>query len=197
MQDKIFIQYSGVVFLFYQCTLSDYFCFQIVVSAVRWDKTFSSNRSGLEPLSAINFSWFIGWHLSEILIVPIAQWVGQRGSEAVGTGTNPSFYLHFSTLLLQQKIVISPSPIMRENFRYQNFFWNTEGFSYEIFRYCETKYSTEKRDTFPSPSDPWNFSITEFFWNTEGFSYEIFRDYETKKFRRKNVISPLMYENFC
>ena len=30
-------------------------------------------------------------------MVPMAQWVGQQGFEAVGTGSNPSLYLRFLT----------------------------------------------------------------------------------------------------
>ena len=33
--------------------------------------------------------------MSEIPIVPIAQWVEQQGSEALGTGSDPNPYLQF------------------------------------------------------------------------------------------------------
>ena len=55
---------------------------------------FWAGRSGFESLSHQLFSWF-HWHLSEIPMVPMAQWVGQQGFEAVDTGSNPSLHLHF------------------------------------------------------------------------------------------------------
>ena len=48
--------------------------------------------------------------MSEIPIVPMAQWVGQQGSEALSTGSNLSLYLHFSALLIRREIVTPPSP---------------------------------------------------------------------------------------
>ena len=41
----------------------------------------------------------------------MAQWIGQRGSEAVRLGSNLSLYLHFLTVLIRRKIVI-PSPLL-------------------------------------------------------------------------------------
>ena len=38
----------------------------------------------------------------------MTQWVGQQGAEASATGSNPSFYLQFLTLLIRLKIVIPP-----------------------------------------------------------------------------------------
>ena len=55
---------------------------------------FWASRSGFESLSHELFSWF-HWLLSEIPMVPMAQWVGQQGFEAVDTGSNPSLHLHF------------------------------------------------------------------------------------------------------
>ena len=46
--------------------------------------------SGFESLSGYKFLWS-HWHLSEFQIVPKAQWVGQQGSGAWGTGSNPAF----------------------------------------------------------------------------------------------------------
>ena len=34
---------------------------------------------------------------NSISMVPIAHWVGLQGFEAVGTSSNPNFYLHFLT----------------------------------------------------------------------------------------------------
>ena len=67
---------------------------------------FWDGRSGFESLSHQIFSWF-HWHLSEIPMVPMAQWVGQQGFEAVDTGSNPSLHLHLWQLL-RRKIVILP-----------------------------------------------------------------------------------------
>ena len=97
---KLFIQYSGAVFLF----LIVSFC-QLFLFSNKWsrpcgeDKYFSSSSSGFGSLSGHNCLWF-HWHLSEIQIVPMAQSVGQRGSEALGTGSNPSLYLHFFKLFI-------------------------------------------------------------------------------------------------
>ena len=55
---------------------------------------FWSGRSGFESLSCQIFLWF-HWHFSEIPMLLMAQWVGQQGSKAVGTGSNPSLYLFF------------------------------------------------------------------------------------------------------
>ena len=44
----------------------------------------------------------------------MAQWVGQQGSEAVGTGSNPSLYLNFKVNYYDGK------SLMHDKFRYQN-----------------------------------------------------------------------------
>ena len=59
---------------------------------------------------------------NSIPVVPMAQWVVQKGFKAVGTGSSPSLYLHFRTYISRRKIVIPPPPLlMHENFRYQTF----------------------------------------------------------------------------
>ena len=50
----------------------------------------------------------------------MAQWVGQQVSEAVGPGSNPSFYLNFFYFI--------------NKFRHQNIF-EIQGSPYEIFRH--------------------------------------------------------------
>ena len=70
-------------------------------------------------------------------------------------------------------------------------FWNT-GFTYEIFRLCETKKSQLKIVIAP-PSYALHVSIPETFWNTEGFLYEMFLHCQTKKSRRNIVIPPPSY----
>ena len=101
---------------------------------------FWDGRSVFESLSHQRFSWF-HWHFSEIPMVPMAQWVGQQGFEAVDTCSNPSLHLHF--LLLRRKILILPlsSPLLSINFFAPGNLLkhSTQGFPYEIFRYCETK----------------------------------------------------------
>ena len=43
---------------------------------------------------------------------------------------------------------LPPPPSYPWNFSIREIFWNTEGFLYEMFRYCETqKFSRENRDT--------------------------------------------------
>ena len=181
MLEKIFIQYSGVVFL------SGYFCrhySNINFSSGVWTNIPQAVGPG-SNLSGHKFSQF-QWHLSELSTVPMAQWVGQQGSEALGTGSNPSLYPHFSILLIRRKIVTPiPPPIMHEIFRYQKFS-ETEEFSYEMFWYCETRIF-QRKSWYPIA---WNFSIPEIFWYTEEFLYEIFQYCETKNCRQKILISP-------
>ena len=43
--------------------------------------------------------------MSEIPMVPMAQWVGQQGSEALATGSNPWNYLEIFTLSLQYRFM--------------------------------------------------------------------------------------------
>ena len=87
MEEKLFIQYREVVFF-----KSVYFC-QLFLFSNKWsrqrseEKHFSSSRSGSESLSGHKFLSFY-WHLSEHAIVTMAQWVGQKGSEAVGPCSN-------------------------------------------------------------------------------------------------------------
>ena len=80
---------------------------------------FWSGRSGFESLSCQILLWF-HWHLTQIPMVPLAQWVGQQGFEAVDTGLNPSLYRHFLTQILRRKIVISPLLCIKI-FRYTKF----------------------------------------------------------------------------
>ena len=59
---------------------------------------FWSARYGFASQSCQMFLWF-HWHFSEFPVIPTAQWVGQQGSETVVTGSNPSLYLQFLTLI--------------------------------------------------------------------------------------------------
>ena len=51
--------------------------------------------------------------------VPMAQWVGQQGSETVDTGSNPSLHLHFWQLLRRKivKLPLSSPPLIFKLFR--------------------------------------------------------------------------------
>ena len=105
---------------------------------------FWSGRSGFESLSCHTFLWF-HWHLSEFPIVPMAQWVGQQGSEAAGTGSNPSIYLHSLPLLIRRKIVIPP--FYAWELSRPKFFWKPGTVPNQFFRYSATKkISTENSD---------------------------------------------------
>ena len=57
-------------------------------------------------------------------MVPMAQWVGQQGSEALGTGSNssisPNFQLYFLTLLIRFRIMrLFSSTSMKYNILHQ------------------------------------------------------------------------------
>ena len=65
-------------------------------------------------------------------------------------------------------------------------------FSNEIFRYIETKTSTENRDNPPYQS----FFDTRNYCNSKGFPYGNFRHCETKNFRRKILILPPLIQTF-
>ncbi len=69
---------------------------------------------------------------------------------------------------------------------------STEGFTYKIFRHCETKNFRPKILILPPPLLSINFFATGNFLkhNAEGFLYEMFRYCKTKNFRRKILILP-------
>ena len=78
-------------------------------------------------------------------MVAMAQRVGQQDSEAVVTGSNPSFYLHFLNLIITtENRDTAPSYTWKVSI--PEIFWNQEGFPYEKFRYWDRKFSTENRD---------------------------------------------------
>ena len=58
-------------------------------------------------------------------------------------------------------------------FSIQEIYWNTEGVSYEVFRYCETEIFDTK-SWYPLLMEK-NFSIIEIFGYTELFRNKIFR----------------------
>ena len=93
----------------------------------------------------------------------------------------------------------SPPP-MHENFRYQIFFRNTEGFPYEFFWHCETKKFQLK--IVISLSYVENFSLPEVSWIPEKFPCEFLRYREAKNFERsllykirKSVVELMFVEN--
>ena len=66
-------------------------------------------------------------------------------------------------------------------------------FSNEIFRYSETKTSTENRDTPPPLLSIKYFSLPEIFWNTEWFPGEVFSVlWDKKNFSTKPWSFPLL-----
>ena len=73
--------------------------------------------------------------------------VGQQGSEALGTGSNPSFYLHFSNFSNTTENRDTPCPLMHKNFRYQKFSETQKGSSTKFFGTVRQEISTENRDT--------------------------------------------------
>ena len=79
----------------------------------------------------------------------------------------------------------APPPSYAWKFSMKEFFWNTKVFSNEIFRYSETKTSTENRDT-PLPPLIQTFSIPEINETLKDSTpYGNFRHCETKNFRQK------------
>ena len=132
-------------------------------------------------------------------MLPKAQCVGQQGSEAVGTGSNPNLYLHFLTQLLWRKIVIPP-PLCMKSF-VTRIFLKPGRVLLRNFWHRDKKFSTENRDTpSPPPQDPWTFSLLEISWNTAWklSSAKCFGTAsETKNFRQKIVLLPsLIYKFF-
>ena len=78
----------------------------------------------------------------------------------------------------------APSPSYAWKFSIQECFWNTEGVSYEVFRYCETKIFDTK-SWYPLLRQK-TFSIIEIFWYTELFPSKIFRYRETTILNEKS-----------
>ena len=93
MQQKLFIQYSWDVSFFISVFL------QTIYSKINFNSGVRTNISqaidpGSKPCRAINFYDFtdIG---QKFKLLTMAQWVEKQGSEALGTGSKPSLYLHF------------------------------------------------------------------------------------------------------
>ena len=93
MQQKLFIQYSWDVSFFISVFL------QTIYSKINFNSGVRTNISqaidpGSKPCRAINFFDFtdIG---QKFQLLTMAQWVGKQGSEALGTSSKPSLYLHF------------------------------------------------------------------------------------------------------
>ena len=81
-----------------------------------------------------------------------------------------------------------PPPSYAWKFSIKEFFWNTRVFSNEIFRYSETKTSTENCDTPPPLMQ--TFSIPEIFATVKDSPTKFFGTVRQKKFRRKVLILP-------
>ena len=87
-----------------------------------------------------------------------------------------------------QKIVIFPPLLFLSFFETRNFQKHrSERFLYEIFRHCETKFSTQNRDI-----TLWSLKSfeTRNYWHTDRFPYEVFRHCQTKCFDRKSWSFP-------
>ena len=76
-------------------------------------------------------------------MAPMAQWVGQQGFEAVGTGSNPSFYLPFFSISITTEN--GDPPLMHQKLRYQNFSENRKGSPTKFF-------GTMRQNTFDGKS---------------------------------------------
>ena len=90
----------------------------------------------------------------------MAQWVGQQSAEVVDTGSNPSLYLDFPTLLLnfETRIFLKPGWVPLQNYS----------------ALSDKNFSAENRDTTPSLTHK-TFSISEIFWKKGGFPHQVFR----------------------
>ena len=75
-------------------------------------------------------------------------------------------------------------------FSIKEVFCNTKVFSNEIFRYSETKTSTENRDNPPPLLSIKYFFLPEIFWNTEWFPGEVFSVLWDRKIFDKTVKLP-------
>ena len=62
--------------------------------------------------------------------------------------------------------MIPPTSSYAWSFSLLEFFWNTEGFLDEVFRYCKTKNFDGKSWLVPLLSYSWIFWIPDFFWNS-------------------------------
>ena len=88
-----------------------------------------------------------------------------------------------------------PPPLLSINFFATGKFlkYSTEGFTYQIYRHCETKNFRRKKVI---PLVCIKFFDTPNFLKHRRDAHEYFQDCETKNFRRKNVIPPSMHKFF-
>ena len=103
--------------------------------------------------------WYPPPHLLSIIFFQTRKILKHKGSLTKFFG--PVKQKNFDKTLM-------PPPLMHKIFRYQIFFWNTEGFSYEVFRHCETKIFRQKIVISPYAKF---FSIPEVFSYTELFQH--------------------------
>ena len=162
---------------------------------------FWTGRSGFDSLSRQISLWF-HWHLSEVPMVPMALWVGQHWFEAVDTGSNPSLHLHFK--LLRRKILILPPsspPLLSLNFFAPGNLLkhSTQGFPYEIFRYCETKQVWRKivipaASLIPNIFRYQNFSETEKGSSSKCFDTVRQNNFDGKSWYPPPLLSPTFFD---
>ena len=152
-----------------------YFC-QLFLIPIKWfqqcgeDKHFSSTRSGFESLSGHKILIWFHWHLSQTPIVPMAQWVPQQASEALGTGSNLNLYPHFNFINATEKTWYSPT-VIQKIFRNPKFSETQKGFSTDCFGCVRQKKFRQK------------------IWKTEVLPFKCFQLCETKIFRQK-IVAP-------
>ena len=153
---------------------------KINVSSEVRTTNFWSGRSGFESLSCQIFLWF-HWNLSEFPIVPMAQWAGKQGSEAISMGSNPSRYLHFQILLIRRRIVMTP--LMHDKFQYQNVSETREGSPTKLF--CTVRQTNFDKIVIPAPLSIIFFRYQNFSETREGSSTKLLGTVRQKNFDGK------------
>ena len=88
--------------------------------------------------------------------------------------------------------VVTPRPFLSLFFSIWKTFWNTEGFLYEIFWYCETK-KFYGESWYPSRFYAWKISMLDLFSNEEVFPNEMCRYCEAKKLTRILMPTPFLF----
>ena len=118
--------FSRVVFLFFQSKIANSFYSKKMTAMGLGQQCSQAVGPGSSLCRAKYFNDFT-WHWSEISMVPMAQWVGQQGFEAVGTGSEPSLYLRFlNTAFTYDGTSWHCPPSYAWKVSIPQFFWNQE-----------------------------------------------------------------------
>ena len=171
MHEKLFIQYSEVVF-FYQCILPTIF-FKKWSRQRGEDKHFSSSRTGLESQPLPTFFNFIV--TTENRDTPLL-WMkifDDRISLKPGRVPLRIFSAMWDKKFSMENRDTPPPSLMQENFRYQIFSETQKVFSTKLFSLWNKK-SRRKIVILSLPLMRENFPYQNFS-NTEGFLHEMFR----------------------